>query len=140
MSDNKRTIDGNSPATINHDVSMKTAFWLVAVVLCISTILDAQHGSGISVVNADRPTIIAFFPNGSKIGSDDADGNEALNDFKYCAEHVKKPLSQRGIEFTEEFARSFRIRSGSESVLRRLRHRATTSFNAARGRILSTAS
>ena len=79
--------------------------------------LDAQHGSGISVVNADRPTIIAFFPNGSKIGSDDADGNEALSDFEYCAEHVKKPLSQRGIQFTEEFARSFRIRSGSESVL-----------------------
>src|SRR5277367_6826917 len=96
---------------------MKPVLWLSAVVLCISTMLNAQHTSGIPVVNADGPTIIAFFPNASKIGSNDADGNEALSDFENYAERVKKPLSQLGIQFTEEFDRSFRIRSGGETVL-----------------------
>src|SRR5215471_5275792 len=97
--------------------SMKRAFWLPAVLLFMSTMLDAQHASGIPVVSVDGPTIIAFFPNASKIGSNGADGNEALSDFEYYAERVKKPLSQRGIQFAEEFDRSFRIRSGSETVL-----------------------
>jgi len=96
---------------------MKSAFWLAAVALCLSATLDAQHASGIPVVNADCPTIIAFFPNASKTGPDDPDGMEALSDFEYCAGRVKKPLSQRGIQFTEERDRSFRIRSGGEIVL-----------------------
>jgi hypothetical protein len=96
---------------------MKLALWIPVVVLCVSTMLDAQRASGIPVVNADSPTIIAFFPNAQKIGSDDADGNEALSDFDYYAERVKEPLNKRGIQFIEEFDRSFRIRSGSETVL-----------------------
>lgn len=96
---------------------MKAAFWLPVIVSCMSTLLVAQRASSSTVVNADGPTIIAFFPDASKIGSDDADGNEALSDFEYYAERVKGPLSQRGIQFTVEFGHSFRIRSGSATVL-----------------------
>lgn len=98
-------------------VSMKPAYWLSAVLLCMSITSHAQHGSGIRIVDADGPTIIAFFPNAAKIGSNDADGNEGLSDFECYAERVKKPLSQRGIQLIEEVDRSFRIRSGGETVL-----------------------
>jgi hypothetical protein len=50
---------------------MKSGFWLPAVVLCMSTMLVAQQVSGTPAVIADRPTIVVFSPNASKIGSDD---------------------------------------------------------------------
>ena len=96
---------------------MKPALWLPAVVLSIGTMLGAQHPPGVPVVNADGPTIIGFFPNASRVGSDDADGNEALSDFEFYAERVRKPLSELRIKFTEVFDRSFRIRSGSKTVM-----------------------
>ena len=97
---------------------MKPAFWLPAL-FSISSILNghAQHAPRIPVVSADGPTIIAFFPIAAGIGSGDGDGNEALSDFEYYSERVTKPLSQIGIRFTEEFERTFRIRSGSENVV-----------------------
>ncbi len=67
--------------------------------------------------NAAGPTIVAFFPNASKAGSDNADSNEALSDFQFYAERVKEPLNQLGIRFTEQFGGSFRIRSGSGTRL-----------------------
>ena len=96
---------------------MRFVLCFLAAVLCSGTGLDAQNTAGVPVVNADGPTVVAFFPNASKIGSDDADGNEALSDFKHYASRVKKPFIQLGIRFTEEYGRSFRIRSGSESAL-----------------------
>lgn len=89
----------------------------LAAALSTGAILDAQNTAGVPVVNGDRPTVVAFFPNASKIGHDNANGNEALSDFKYSAMHVKKPLGRLGIQFAEEYGRSFRIRSESKSVL-----------------------
>lgn len=91
--------------------------WFTAAVLCTSAILDAQQTPVSHAVNADGPTIVAFFPNASKAGSDNADANEALSDFQFYAERVKKPLNQLGIQFTEHFGGSFRIRSGSGTRL-----------------------
>ena len=96
---------------------MRFLLCFLAAALCASTVLDAQHTAGVPVVNADGPTVVAFFPNASKIGPDDADGNKALSDFKHYAKRVKRPLIQLGIQFTEEYGRSFRIRSGSKSAL-----------------------
>ncbi len=96
---------------------MRFVLCFLAAVLSTGAILDAQNTTGVPVVNGDGPTVVAFFPNASKIGPDDADGNEALSDFKYSAIHVKKPLGRLGIQFAEEYGRSFRIRSESKSVL-----------------------
>ena len=96
---------------------MKSALWLPAAGLCLSAILDAQHTSVIPVVKADGPTIVAFFPNASQTRSDDQDSNEALSDFEFYANRAKEPLNRRGIEFTEQFGRSFRIRMGSQTRL-----------------------
>lgn len=91
---------------------MRLMLCVLAVVLCASTALDSQNTGGIPVVHANGPTVIAMFPNGSKMGASDADGSEALSDFQYYAMRVKKPLTQLGVQFTEEYGRSFRIRSG----------------------------
>src|SRR4051812_4647053 len=77
--------------------------------------LHAQHTSVIPVVVAERPTIVAFFPDLSQTRRDDADWNEALSDFQFYADRVKEPLNHLGIEFTEQFERSFRIRSGMQT-------------------------
>ena len=95
---------------------MRFELCFLAAALCTGTALDAQHTAGVPVVNADGPTVVAFFPNASKIGPNDVGGNEALSDFKHYAERVKKPLVQLGIQFTEEYGRSFRIRSGSKGA------------------------
>jgi hypothetical protein len=96
---------------------MRIVLCFLAAALCTSTILDAQHAHSVPVVNADGPTVVAFFPNASQIGPEDADGNEALSDFKYSAKHVKEPLVRLGIQFTEEYGRSFRISSEGKSAL-----------------------
>jgi hypothetical protein len=75
---------------------MKPVLSLPAVALCISAVLNAQHATRVPVVNADGPTIVAFFPNAPKIGSDGTDGNEALSDFEYYAERVKNPFNRLG--------------------------------------------
>jgi hypothetical protein len=96
---------------------MKFVLWIQVAVWCVCANLDAQHSSVVPVVNADGPTIVAFFPSASQTRSDDADSNEALSDFEFYADRVKEPLNRLGIEFTEQFGRSFRIRSGSQSRL-----------------------
>jgi hypothetical protein len=96
---------------------MKSMIWIGAAVFSVSANVGAQHPSVVPVVNADEPTIVAFFPNASQTRSDDADSNEALSDFEFYADRVKEPLNRIGIEFTEQFGRSFRIRSGSQSRL-----------------------
>ena len=96
---------------------MKSVIWFPAVVMCICAMLDAQPTPVIPVVNADGPTIVAFFPNGPNTRSDDADANEALSDFEFYAERVKAPLNQLGIQFTEQFGGRFRIRLGGETRL-----------------------
>ena len=83
------------------------------VVLCMSG--TGQHSNVIPVVNADGPTVVAFFPSATKMSPDDADTNEALSDFKLYAGRAKQALSQLGIRFYEQFDSSFRIRSGSET-------------------------
>ena len=96
---------------------MKTLVWFPATVLCISAILNAQRTPVVPVVDVNGPTIVAFFPNASKTHSDDADANEALSDFEFYTERAKEPLNQQGIQFTEQFGGSFRIRLGSETRL-----------------------
>ena len=96
---------------------MKSLVWFPATVLCISAILNAQRTPVVPVVDVNGPTIVAFFPNASKTHSDDADANEALSDFEFYTERAKEPLNQQGIQFTEQFGGSFRIRLGSETRL-----------------------
>jgi hypothetical protein len=96
---------------------MKSVLLIVAAVLCISTMLDAQYAPVIPVVDAHGPTIVAFFPNLSQTGSDEADSNEALSDFEFYADRVKEPLNRLGIEFTEQFGRSFRVRLENQTRL-----------------------
>lgn len=88
-----------------------------AIALCVTAVLNAQHSTGVPFVNADRPTIVAFFPNAPKIGSDDTDENEALSNFKYYAERAKNPLNELGIQFTVLSDRSFRVRSNNKTFL-----------------------
>ena len=109
-------IGDDSPESITM-FQMKSVVWFTVAVLCTSAILGAQQTPVSHVVNADGPTIVAFFPNASKAGSDNADANEALSDFQFYAERVKEPLNQLGIQFTEQFGGSFRIRSGGETRL-----------------------
>ena len=96
---------------------MKSVLWILAVALCASAVVDAQHGSVIPVVNVDRPTIVAFFSDGSQTRSEDGDASEALSDFEFYADRVKEPLNHLGIEFTEQFGRSFRIRVEKQTRL-----------------------
>jgi hypothetical protein len=81
------------------------------------SILSAQPPVRIPVVNVEGATIVAFFPNAAKIGSEDADGNEALSDFEFYAERLKKPLSKLGIQFSVQYGRSFRIHMGSNTTV-----------------------
>jgi hypothetical protein len=96
---------------------MKPVFLFPVAALCVSAMLGAQNTSHIPVVSADGPTIVALFPNASKIPSNDLDGNEALNDFEFYAERVKEPLSRLGVQFAVLYGRSFRIRLGGKTVL-----------------------
>jgi hypothetical protein len=43
----------NPPATLSYDVSMKPAFWLPAVLLCLSTTLGAQQHATFAASNGD---------------------------------------------------------------------------------------
>lgn len=96
---------------------MKFALHSLTAVLCSCTLLTAQQPGNIPVVNVEKPTIVAFFPNASRIGSQDADGNEALSDFEFYAERLREPLKDLGIGFSKQYGRSFRIRSSGHSTL-----------------------
>ena len=61
------------------------------------------------------PTIIAFFPPGSKSDLEkDPDLNETLADFQVYANRVREPLKKSGIGFRELYTRSFQTRLGKK--------------------------
>jgi len=66
------------------------------------------------VVLVAGPTIVAFFPVTKAELQKDADANEALADFQFYARQVREPLKRTGIEFSEVYADSFRVRIGQE--------------------------
>jgi hypothetical protein len=66
------------------------------------------------IVVVAGPTIIAFFPVTQAELRKDADTNEALADFQFYAKKVREPLKKTGIEFSEVYAYSFRLRIGKE--------------------------
>jgi uncharacterized protein YecT (DUF1311 family) len=84
--------------------------------------LGCVLGMQISLVAAEKqpvvvvagPSIVAFFPVTKAELQKDADANEALADFQLYAQQVREPLKKIGIEFSEVYARSFRVRIGQE--------------------------
>jgi len=96
---------------------MKSRLLYSGAVLCISIALGAQRPGPIPIVNVEKPTIVAFFPNVATVRSEDADGNEALSDFEVYAQRLRRPLSELGIQFSEQYGRSFRIRVSSNTIV-----------------------
>ena len=74
------------------------------------------HRSKEPVFVIRRPTIVAFFPVTAKEIENDPDTNEALSDFQSYAGRIRGPLSKRGIDFKEVYARSFRVISGGKTI------------------------
>ena len=78
---------------------------------------DLQRVTQPAAIEIQRATIIAFCPPTTKAGVTDADASEALSDFQFYAERIKQPLNKAGIGFQILYARSFRIRLGSETIV-----------------------
>jgi hypothetical protein len=69
------------------------------------------------VVVIRRPTVVAFFvPARQGELKNQADINEALDDFQFYAARVRKPLNDAGIDFEEVYASSFHVRRGSRTT------------------------
>jgi hypothetical protein len=65
------------------------------------------------VVVVSGPTVIAFFPLVTPaVLNSDPDTNEALADFQFCANSVRKPLHNIGVAFEEIYGPSFRVQVG----------------------------
>lgn len=85
-------------------------------------VLACLFGIQVSLVAAARqpvvvivgPTIVAFFPPTKTESRKNSDTGEALADFQFYAKEVRKRLSRAGIEFSEIYSHSFRIRIGQE--------------------------
>jgi hypothetical protein len=77
-------------------------------------LLGQTHRSKEPVFIIRRPTIVAFFPVTTK--EIDPDTNEALSDFQFYAGEVRGPLSKRGVDFREVYARSFRVVTGGRTI------------------------
>jgi hypothetical protein len=69
------------------------------------------------VVVVTGPTIVAFFPVTRAELQKDGDTNETLSDFQFYAKQVREPLKKTGIEFSEIYAQSFRVRIGQEATV-----------------------
>lgn len=63
-----------------------------------------------------RPMIVAFFSVTQRETDNDPDTDEALSDFQFYAGKVRGAFSERGIEFQEVYARSFRVISGGRTL------------------------
>ena len=63
------------------------------------------------------PTIVAFFAVTKAELEKDADTNEALADFQLYANQARDPLKKAGIEFSEVYVHSFRVRIGRETTV-----------------------
>ena len=76
----------------------------------------AAQGQTVMVVRG--PTVVAFFkPVSDKVIEKDTGTNEALSDFQLYSRQVRGPLQQRGVEFQEMYATSFRVQDGNRVVL-----------------------
>jgi hypothetical protein len=99
-------------------MSRPTWFLGVALVcaLCgqVSLVAAADEQPVVAIAG---PTIVAFFPVTKAELQKDADTNEALADFQFYAKQVREPLKKAGIEFSEVYARSFRVRIGQETTV-----------------------
>ena len=101
---------------------MNCPTWFLGVALVcvfgtqVSPVAAAEKQPVVAVAGR---TIIAFFPVTPAELQKDADTNEALSDFQFCAKQVREPLKETGIEFSEIYAHSFRVRiAGKVTVFR----------------------
>ncbi len=70
------------------------------------------------VVIVHRPTVIAFFPPLTTADlQKDPYTNEALGDFQFYAEELRKPLRDEGIDFHEIYALSFRVQRRAKTAI-----------------------
>ena len=95
-----------------------TCLFAVALVCVLSlqvSLVVAAEKQPVVVVTG--PTIVAFFPVTKAELQKDADTNEALADFQFYAKQVREPLKKTGIEFSEVYAQSFRVRIGQEATV-----------------------
>jgi uncharacterized protein YecT (DUF1311 family) len=84
------------------------------LVLDVSLVAAAQQQP---VVIVAGPTIVAFFPVTKAELQNNADTGEALADFQLYAKQVREPLKKAGIDFSEVYSHSFRIRIGQEATV-----------------------
>src|SRR5690348_9050254 len=95
---------------------------MLAALLAISVFLipgsyQSQPVGKAPLFQVHRPTVIAFFVPVTEADLDkDADLNETLSDFQLYAGQVRRPLQQRGVDFHEVYARSFRIRVDGKTI------------------------
>jgi hypothetical protein len=79
----------------------------LAILLALFTIFLVDQDR--PAVNVSGPTMIAFFAP-IKHPETDAEGNQALAEFKKYAAQVREPLQRAGIDFQEMYAESFDLR------------------------------
>jgi hypothetical protein len=75
--------------------------------------LQASHNDK-SVIDVDRPSIVAFFVPPKHKNQDDVHANDSLSDFQLYLKQAKDPLAKAGIDIYEVYARSFRISTGGK--------------------------
>ncbi len=95
---------------------MRSLVGLAATALGLCVAVVAQSSEKFSVINADGPTVIAFFPRASSLQPND-DSNEALADFGFYWKSVSDSLGQMGIKTTFEDGESFYVRTGGKTTL-----------------------
>ena len=85
--------------------------WIVAVTLMLGAggTLIAQRVCQDPVIEIQRATVIAFYPPASGGSEENATANEALSDFQYYAERMKRSLVKSAIDFQELYVRCLRI-------------------------------
>lgn len=97
---------------------MNSLTWFLGVALiCVSGTQASSVAAAEKqpVVVVTGPTIIAFFPLMQAALQKDADTNEGLADFQLYAKQVHEPLKEAGIEFSEIYTHSFRVRIGQDA-------------------------
>jgi hypothetical protein len=94
-----------------------TRFAIVVLLLFSCTWVGAAASKQPHIV-VRGPTIIAFFPPVEQPELEkDFDTNAALDDFQFYAAKVREPLSKSAIAFHEVYARSFRVTTGTRSIV-----------------------
>ena len=93
-----------------------TSFFPVALGCVLGMQISLVAAEKQPVVLVAGPTIVAFFPVTKAELQKDSDANEALADFQFYAQQVREPLKKSGIEFSEVYAYSFRLRIGKEAT------------------------